>query len=199
MIRISKININYQILVAFLIGILFMLATNAVSAHGGDNNLIHSCIKNSTGSIRIVSSTDTCTNIETALDWPKNSVPAFGSFTTNQLVGYASDTESFDYRTFEGGNFTQSNLSSPHMAFANFANTNFTGAFLIAAVVNNSNFTNTLFVNTTLDSVSFVNTNLLGANFSGSIRNNIFWSNSTCPDGTNSDNNGNTCEGHLVP
>jgi hypothetical protein len=32
---------------------------------------------------------------------------------------------------------------------------------------------------------------------SGANLNNVIWSGSTCPDGTNSNNDGNTCLGHL--
>ena len=54
--------------------------------------------------------------------------------------------------------------------------------------------------------------NLAGANLTGAnltepwnpvlheaILDAVTWDNTTCPDGTNSDSNGGTCEGHLVP
>jgi hypothetical protein len=43
--------------------------TAAAIAHGGDTTLIHACVKNSNGSIRIVSATTNCVSGETALDW----------------------------------------------------------------------------------------------------------------------------------
>lgn len=49
-------------------------------------------------------------------------------------------------------------------------------------------FTNAHFTNATLAGMHFVNANFTGAT----------WSNTVCPDGTNSDNNGNTCDGHLT-
>jgi len=44
--------------------------------------------------------------------------------------------------------------------------------------------------------------NLSGANLSGTDLaaanlNNVTWSSTVCPDGTNSDNDGNSCLGHL--
>ncbi|MGB1827874.1 MAG: hypothetical protein ACPHN0_06645, partial [Candidatus Poseidoniaceae archaeon] len=36
-----------------------------------------------------------------------------------------------------------------------------------------------------------------GADLSIASWNYIFWDNTTCPDGTNSDDNGNTCENNL--
>jgi hypothetical protein len=43
--------------------------TAAAVAHGGDTTLIHSCVKNSNGSIRIVTASTNCVAGETALDW----------------------------------------------------------------------------------------------------------------------------------
>jgi uncharacterized protein YjbI with pentapeptide repeats len=40
--------------------------------------------------------------------------------------------------------------------------------------------------------------NLTGANLKGAIGlNTVIWSGTTCPDGTDSDNDGSTCIGHL--
>ena len=44
--------------------------------------------------------------------------------------------------------------------------------------------------------VTFVGANLTGANFTGSYLQQVTYGNTTCPDGTNSDNNGGTCAGH---
>jgi len=46
----------------------------------------------------------------------------------------------------------------------------------------------------TLDEVDFEGTNLEGADIDKTV-----WKDTTCPDGTNSDNAGETCEGHLDP
>ena len=39
--------------------------------------------------------------------------------------------------------------------------------------------------------------NLSGANLTGANLSDVTWGNTTCPDGTNSDNDGGTCLGHL--
>ena len=39
--------------------------------------------------------------------------------------------------------------------------------------------------------------NLTGANMTGANLDGVRWINTTCPDGTNSDDNGNTCENNL--
>ena len=54
-------------LLALLVGIGGVMLVNA---HGGNASLIHACVKNSNGSIRIVAANSSCNaNNETALDW----------------------------------------------------------------------------------------------------------------------------------
>jgi uncharacterized protein YjbI with pentapeptide repeats len=38
---------------------------------------------------------------------------------------------------------------------------------------------------------------LTGANLTGANLSKVIWSSTNCPDGTNSNNHGNTCLGHL--
>ena len=61
----------HRILNAILIAVLLgMSGVMYVSAHGGDITLIHACVINRTGAVRIVSATTTCdANKETTLDW----------------------------------------------------------------------------------------------------------------------------------
>lgn len=180
-----------------------------VLAHGGDINLIHGCIRPLTGLLRIIGATEMCGSNETALDWSKNGIGEFGGFVTDQLVGMNTEgfNESLAYRNFQNANLSQSNLSQTQLdgsdftnanfsgvsvkissaIGANFTNVNFTGAFLNASNFQNANFTN----------ANLTNANLSGSNMDGTIRTGIVWSNTLCPEGTNSDDNGNTCEGHL--
>ncbi len=61
----------YRFLSAILLVVTLSLSSVVyVSAHGGDLTLIHACVNNRTGSVRIVSATSTCdANKETTLDW----------------------------------------------------------------------------------------------------------------------------------
>jgi uncharacterized protein YjbI with pentapeptide repeats len=47
------------------------------------------------------------------------------------------------------------------------------------------------------NSADLTNADLTNANLSGAVFGSITWNNTTCPDGTNSDDNGDTCENNL--
>jgi len=76
------------------------------------------------------------------------------------------------YANLTGANLTDANLTDANLTFANLTGANLTGANLTDA-------------------------NLTAADLDGLIFTNVFWSNTTCPDGTNSDSDGNTCTGHF--
>jgi len=61
----------YRFLSAILlVALLSISSVMYVSAHGGDVTLIHACVTNRIGAVRIVSASTTCdANKETALDW----------------------------------------------------------------------------------------------------------------------------------
>jgi hypothetical protein len=65
------INLHKFLLVGvgFVVGVLAFGTAKFVSAHGGDLALIHACVRNSNGNIRIVGATTACDSNETALDW----------------------------------------------------------------------------------------------------------------------------------
>lgn len=46
---------------------------------------------------------------------------------------------------------------------------------------------------------NFPITHLLATGLNTSVLTGVIWNNTFCPDSTNSDNNGNTCVGHLTP
>jgi uncharacterized protein YjbI with pentapeptide repeats len=87
-------------------------------------------------------------------------------------------------------NFTNATLGADSGSLANFQNANFTGANFTSASIKNNQFINSDFTN-----ANFTNTNLTGSTNDSSTFTGAIWSNTTCPDGTNSDNDGNTCIG----
>lgn len=93
---------------------------------------------------------------------------------------------------------------------ANFSNSNMRGvdlrnSNLSGSIMTNVNLLQSYLVEANFLNVDLTNANLTEANFTGAInvdttiRTGVIWSNTTCPDGTNSDDNGGTCEGHLTP
>jgi uncharacterized protein YjbI with pentapeptide repeats len=92
---------------------------------------------------------------------------SFGSYTLLDLSDSNGNLGVHNYSNFILANFTNASLGEAQAVDSDFRGANFTGANLSGA-----DFT--------------------GANFTGAI-----WNNTTCPDGTNSNDNSGTCIGHL--
>ena len=86
-----------------------------------------------------------------------------------------------------GADLSGQNLSGMDLHSSVFVGTNFDGADLSETILLDANLTN----------ASMRGTNLLGANLINAKLDGIVWENTTCPDGTNSDDNLGTCCGHL--
>lgn len=134
---------------------------------------------------------------------------------TNTNFSHA-DIITIDGGDFSGSNFTYSSLGTIHaanltntdfrnsldnksyfeMSDVNLSGANFSG---VSFVTYGSQFTSVIATNTNFSNASFENTIFNNTNLSSANLTNTTWTNVTCPDGTNSDNNGNTCLGHLVP
>lgn len=99
-----------------------------------------------------------------------------------------------DFRTAQ---FSNDPLLVPELVhfggLANLSNANFTGT-AVTRVSFHGNLSATNFTNAHFDQASFQ-----GANLSTAVLTGATWTNTICPDNTNSDNNGNTCIGHLIP
>lgn len=228
--KLGDVKTNGKVITLVLAGVVLSNLITYSLAHGGDINLIHSCV-NKDGNVRIIGANDTCKQNETALDWNKEGMqgppgPAGGNSglpficPNCQLNGAGSSDEIFGSRLknrdltdaymiqthinggdFSGTKFIRADLTNSAItndqSMPNFSHTDFTDALLsFSSIVGvnfaNSNFTNTKFINTTIQNTDFTGSVMTGANFSGTS-----WNSTICPDGTNSDNNGNTCIGHL--
>jgi hypothetical protein len=75
------------------------------------------------------------------------------------------------------------NLGQASLSNVDFSGSNFGGASLVDANLQGANLTG----------ANFTDANLTGANLTGANLTNVIWSNTTCPDGTLSDNNGGVC------
>ena len=107
---------------------------------------------------------------------------ARASFASANLSGANLQGANLAFANLSGANLQGSNLSSANLAFANLSGANLQGANLNGLNLNDANLTNA---------------NLKGATTTGGAFNSIKWSNTTCPDGTNSNSHGATCVGHL--
>jgi hypothetical protein len=96
------------------------------------------------------------------------------------------------------------NLRGLNLSGANLANSDLSGANLSGANLTNSDLTGANLQNANLNGANLTNANLTGANLTGANLKNatltgVKWNNTICPDGTNSDADGGTCLGHLLP
>lgn len=195
------------------------LGTTFVFAHGGDLNLIHACYKTNTGGgLRIVGANDNCAGNETALDWPKTSATGSGNGSPFYCPGNLGSGCPLSLSLLD--KLRGKDLTDAYMPYsqgywnnpnnpADFSGTNFTGAYLeniswagdYQGAARN-NFKNINFTNTDLKSArfsesdftgdNFTNANLSGIDFgTNTVFGNNIWSNTTCPDGSNSDSNPN--------
>jgi len=192
---------------ASLVGGLVSAAVLAAIPDG--SGIIHSCYKNNTGSLKVIdSSSATCSSGETSLNWNQkpgnNGLP----FTCGGCQFGGDDT------VFLGKDLSNSYFNHSDLTTTNLTGTNFTNATFKGTTFSQANLTNTNFTNTNSTSVGFDQTTINATNFSGANFNNVdfrftdassanftgaTWVNVLCPDGTNSDDNGLTCLGHLVP
>ena len=81
-----------------------------------------------------------------------------------------------------GASFVDSQLQGANLQHGTYTNASFAGANLQGANLQGTNLTG----------ASIAGATLRGANTQA-----VTWSNTTCPDGTNSNNDSGTCQGHL--
>jgi len=94
--------------------------------------------------------------------------------------------------TLAGCNLTGANLAGAYLKDGDLSNANLQDSNLVRANLTEANLTRA-----NLNGANLTNANLAGANLKGAHVKDVIWSNTICPDGTNSDANGGTCKGHL--
>ena len=108
----------------------------------------------------------------------------------------------FDVPSLDGLSLRNADMHDIHFFYTNVLLSDFTGSNMRGA-----DFLNVQFIDTTLievnfedsyfDDVIFRHSDLTGADLTGVSLIDVTWHDTICPDGTNSDNNGNTCENNL--
>jgi uncharacterized protein YjbI with pentapeptide repeats len=88
-------------------------------------------------------------------------------------------------------------LTGASLPFANLTNAFMTGANLTDAYLGDTVLIGADMTLVVLTGANLQSTNLTNADLANAVLARAGWSNTTCPDGTNSNNNGGTCIGHL--
>jgi uncharacterized protein YjbI with pentapeptide repeats len=116
---------------------------------------------------------------------------SIGKDANNLFCGVTSRPSMF-LTTLTNTNLSGFDLSSFDVIDATLSNDVMTGVNLSKAEANNANFTNSNLTNANFTCTDLGNATMTGATLTGAI-----WSNTTCPDNTNSDDHASTCIGHL--
>ena len=123
-----------------------------------------------------------------------SSVKAQGAtFTGANLKGDNLQGGAFNGDSFVGAGLQGDNLSGGNFTNALFTGDNLSGANMSDAELSGAYLTNTDLAGANLSGSDLTNANMDGANTKGANLNGITWSNTTCPDGTNSKNDKGTC------
>jgi uncharacterized protein YjbI with pentapeptide repeats len=148
---------RFKLISVLTVGLLVGGAGGAVvmAAIPDTNGVIHGCYRNPSflnggGQVRIIDSTDTCANNETAVNW-NSATP--GLFLTN-LVGADFTDTSLAYRNFNG---------------ADLHGSTFNNSSLNGAIFGSSNLSTTTFSNIIVHKTSFAGANLTYATFKDNI------------------------------
>jgi len=97
--------------------------------------------------------------------------------------------------TLTGDDLVDTDLTEANLTDANMADADLYGANLTSA-----NLTRANLVDATLTDVNLTGADLTGADLTGADLPGVgWWSDTTCPDGTISDNDGGTCADDLTP
>ena len=177
------------------------VVTYSVSATDPDDAVTVSCSPPSGSVFPIGWTTVSCT----ATDTSGNSTS--GSFLV-VVSAPSADCNLAHYPSSKGVlNLKNANLSGCYLPGANLAGAsatmvNLTGAYLDHANLSGANLTQaslqrSWLVNANLSSAKLNFANLSGSKTTGATFTGASWVQTTCPDGTNSNNDGGTCVGHL--
>lgn len=105
-----------------------------------------------------------------------------------------------------GTRFTDAEMQGARLFYANLSGAVLAGAYLEGANFQGANLRGADLRGAMLSGTNLADVDVTGANFRGARglgtlvnHSEVRWSNTTCPDGTNSDANGGSCLGHFTP
>ena len=117
-------------------------------------------------------------------------LPADWMCENNNLVGPLARLQEAD---LSGAYLTGATLHDADLRYADLSGADLIDAFLYNADLIGANLSNADLTNADLSYADLSDANLSGADHLSDV----FWHSTTCPDGTNSDDNGYTCENNL--
>src|SRR5262249_52158236 len=168
----------------------------------------YACVNLSTGSIKMTTATGTCRSHEQLISWnevgsggpagPQGPAgpPGKGDLLDDMAYAELQNTDLLSFHDLTGYNLSNSDLTGARLYRSNLTSANLTGARLIFADLTGANLTNANLTNANLTDATLTQARLTGSNLTGANLTRVIWSDTTCPDGTNSDNDGGTCVGH---
>jgi uncharacterized protein YjbI with pentapeptide repeats len=119
------------------------------------------------------------------------------SYAGRNFHGMNLSGDCFEGTDFTGANLSSANLSGDNLVGANLAGANLNRASLASACLQGANLAGANLNRADLSGADLTNANFNGANLRSAVLNGVIWLHTTCPDGTNSDDNGGTCLLHL--
>lgn len=128
-----------------------------------------------------------------------NNATLTGAFFTGAIL-YGADLTgaALSGSDLTGAIFYNATLSGANLSNANLTGTDLSNATLTNALLNSATLTKATLTSSILTGANLTGTNLTGAHGTPASITGITWSNTICPDGTNSDLNSGTCAGHWI-
>jgi Pentapeptide repeats (8 copies) len=219
--RVRSIAIMAGAVVVLSVGI----SAVAIAAIGGSGQF-KLCVKAS--NVRAISSGGTCASGETTLQvYTKGGADTkfltktgkaanadkldgkdSTAFVRTNCIGYPHNEIDWHGCDLNGANISHQGLSGADLSGANLLGALADGVNFVATHLENANLQHVEFIdadleNAHMDGADLTEANLKdavmeGAELPGATLTGVNWDNTTCPDGTNSDDDGGTCEGHLT-
>ncbi|MDE2025395.1 MAG: pentapeptide repeat-containing protein [Patescibacteria group bacterium] len=121
-------------------------------------------------------------------------IPSTG-LTGSNLTGTNYNGANLSNQNLSGSNLRGTSFNNVSLEGANLSGTNVKNASLQGANLTGADLTNANLKGVDLTNANLTNANLTGANLSGAIITGVIWSNTICPNGTNSNSDNNTCVG----
>lgn len=193
---------------AFFIGFCTHILITVIFAESKGDGIIHACVKKRSGEIRIITEykeyregkrekerkenkedSNGCRDNETALEWNIQGQPGTNGNggSSLPLVCTNCDVNEFANGRLTGKDLSNAILNGTGLNNADLSGVSFKNAVLEEASLSNANLSNANFEGANLKNAEMENTNLNG----------VIWNNTICPDGSNSNDHGNTCNDHL--